>query len=239
MFSHRSDLSDRPTASRRRGAVGGFAVAVALALALVTGCSAPAEPDGSVTGQPSSLVDSSGSASSAETSPDAPALPPAGDADVVDNVVGAPAASASTPIRIEIPAIGVDSDLIGLGLKSDGTMEVPAEGFPGGWYDGSPTPGELGPSIITGHVDWAGSPGIFYRLRELSSGDSVIVSREDDTVQTFTISDVEQYPKAEFPTTSVYGDIDYPGLRLITCGGAFDNGAGSYDDNIVVYAALT
>ncbi|MCZ4076998.1 hypothetical protein O1W68_03500 [Rhodococcus sp. H36-A4] len=123
-------MSDRPTASRRRGAVGGLAVAVALALALVTGCSAPAEPDGSVVGQPSSLVDSSGSASSAETSPDAPALPPAGDADVVDTVVGAPAVSASTPIRIEIPAIGVDSDLIGLGLESDGTMEVPAAGFP-------------------------------------------------------------------------------------------------------------
>jgi hypothetical protein len=37
----------------------------------------------------------------------------------------------------------------------------------------------------------------------------------------------------------VYGPLDHAGLRLVTCGGAFDRTERSYRDNIIVYAALT
>ena len=77
------------------------------------------------------------------------------------------------------------------------------------------------------------------RLRELASGDSITVTREDGSVTVFVATDIRQYPKAEFPTQTVYGDIDHAGLRLITCGGAFDSSASSYDDNIIAYAALS
>lgn len=225
MFSHhRSGRGARSAAPRFRGAAGGLASAVALALALalalITGCGTSADTNGSTSGQ---TVSSAAPAEEAQ-----PVQPP----------VGAPPLAASTPVRIEIPSIGVDSDLIGLGLEPDGTMEVPRGGFPGGWYTGSPTPGEMGPSVIAGHVDWGGSPGVFSRLTELSGGESVVVSRADGSVATFSVSVVEQYPKSEFPTGSVYGDIDHAGLRLITCGGDFDSDAASYDDNIVVYAGL-
>lgn len=125
---------------------------------------------------------------------------------------------------------------MGLGLQPDGSMEVPPGGFPAGWYTGSPTPGQLGPSIVAGHVDWDGSPGVFYRLRELEQGDDVTVVSQDGNTVRFVVSAVEQYPKDAFPTDKVYGDIDHPGLRLITCGGQFDSDISSYDDNIVVYA---
>ena len=52
------------------------------------------------------------------------------------------------------------------------------------------------------------------------------------------MTQVEEYPKDEFPTDVVYGDLDHAGLRLITCGGSFDREARSYDDNIVVFADL-
>ncbi|KJV04751.1 sortase-like protein [Rhodococcus sp. PML026] len=143
---------------------------------------------------------------------------------------------ASPPERIEIDAIGVDSDVMDLGLNPDGAMEVPPGGFPAGWYTGSPVPGQLGPSIVAGHVDWAGSPGVFYRLRELEQGDDVSVTAEDGSTVRFVVSAVEQYPKDAFPTQKVYGDLDHPGLRLITCGGQFDSDVASYEDNIVVYA---
>ena len=67
--------------------------------------------------------------------------------------VGPTPMASSTPIRVQIPAIGVDSELMELGLQADGTMEVPPGGFPAGWYTGAPTPGELGPAVIAGHVD--------------------------------------------------------------------------------------
>jgi sortase (surface protein transpeptidase) len=145
--------------------------------------------------------------------------------------------SKSTPIRLQIPAIGVDSKLMALGLNADGTMEVPPVGFPAGWYTGAPTPGELGPAIIAGHVDWTG-PAVFYKLHDLKLDDQVSVTREDGSVAVFRVTRVEQVPKNAFPTALVYGDISFAGLRLITCGGLFNKKIGHYVDNIIVFATF-
>jgi sortase (surface protein transpeptidase) len=144
----------------------------------------------------------------------------------------------SSPVRLRIPAIGVDSELMTLGLQADGSLEVPPEGFPAGWYTGGPTPGELGPAIIAGHVDWAGSPGVFFSLREMAPGDEIRVERADGSTALFRVRSIQQFPKDAFPTEAVYIDMDHAGLRLITCGGSFDRQARSYTDNIVVFADL-
>ncbi|WP_241248960.1 class F sortase [Rhodococcus sp. X156] len=144
----------------------------------------------------------------------------------------------SAPVRLQIPSIGVDSALMDLGLQPDGTMQVPPTGFPAGWYTGAPTPGEQGPAVLAGHVDWAGSPGVFHELRSVRPGAEVAISRADGTVATFRVSQVEQHDKDAFPTGLVYGNLDRAGLRLITCGGSFDEQASSYRDNIVVFADL-
>ncbi|MDQ1701539.1 MAG: hypothetical protein QOF57_791, partial [Frankiaceae bacterium] len=132
----------------------------------------------------------------------------------------------------------VDSSLMPLGLAADGSLEVPPSGFPAGWFTGGPTPGETGPAVIAGHVDMNGSAGVFYELRRVRAGDSVLVSRADGTTATFRVSSVATYPKKAFPTDLVYGNLDHAGLRLITCGGAFDRSARSYTDNIIVFADL-
>jgi hypothetical protein len=139
----------------------------------------------------------------------------------------------SVPLRLLIPAIGVNTPLMDLGQKSDGTLQVPPSGFPAGWYTGAPTPGQLGPAIIVGHIDWNG-PGVFFRLHALRPGDEVTVTRTDGSRPVFRVSRVAQFPKSAFPTTLVYGNINHPGLRLITCGGSFTSG--SYVDDIVVFA---
>ena len=144
----------------------------------------------------------------------------------------------SAPVRLRIPAIEVDSDVMALGLRGDGTLDVPPEGFPAGWYTGGPTPGELGPAIIAGHVNWAGSHGVFFSLGELERGEEIYIEREDGSTAVFHVQAVQQFPKDQFPTEAVYADIDHAGLRLITCGGSFDQQARSYRDNIVVFAEL-
>ena len=150
--------------------------------------------------------------------------------------------SRSVPVRVQIPAVGVDSGvdsgLLDLGLQADGSLEVPPDGASAGWYTDAPTPGELGPAIIAAHVDWQGEPGVFYDLRNVKPGNEVEVTREDGAIAVFRVSRVEQFPKGAFPTDVVYGDIDHAGLRLITCGGSFDRQARSYEDNIVVFAEL-
>ena len=159
---------------------------------------------------------------------------------VVPSTVAPPAVEAahmskSTPVRVQIPAIGVDSRLMDLGLRADGTMEVPPHGFPAGWYTGGPTPGELGPAIIAGHVDWTG-PAVFYNLHNLKPDDLVTVIRKDGSVAVFRVTLVEEFPKNKFPTELVYGNIDFAGLRLITCGGVWNPKIGHYEDNIVAFA---
>ncbi|ORM36109.1 class F sortase [Williamsia sp. 1135] len=156
----------------------------------------------------------------------------------VDPAVSNAGLTKSVPSRIEIPSIGVDSSLMDLGLDAEGALQVPEAGFPAGWYTGAPTPGEKGPSVIAGHVDWAGSPGVFYELRNLKPGAEIAVTRQDGSIAQFEVTDVRAFPKDEFPTDLVYGTLDYAGLRLVTCGGAFDETANSYDDNIVAFAKL-
>jgi hypothetical protein len=146
----------------------------------------------------------------------------------------------SEPTELWIPHIGARSSLIPLGLNKDGTIEVPPVEQPmqAGWYSLAPTPGEVGPAVILGHVDGNRQPGIFYRLRELAPGDEVEISRMDGSVAGFVVRKVDQVDKDQFPTEAVYGETADPELRLITCGGRFDRTAHSYVDNIIVYATL-
>jgi LPXTG-site transpeptidase (sortase) family protein len=167
-----------------------------------------------------------------------PVSPPTGAAASPTDATSTSALSASAPTRLRIPAIDVDSGLIALGLRADGTMEVPPDGRTAGWYTESPTPGERGPAVLAAHVDWNREKGVFYDLRELRPGDDVTVKRKDGIHATFRVSRVAQYPKDRFPTDEVYGDVEGSQLRLITCGGDFNPDARSYRDNIVVYADL-
>lgn len=148
----------------------------------------------------------------------------------------------SPPVSLSIPSLGVTSPMLTLGLNSDGSVEVPSLDDPdskAGWYKGSPTPGAIGPAIVLGHIDSKKyGPGVFYKIGSLSPGQEVDVTRNDGTVAVFKIDGVRSYPKDQFPTKDVYGNIDHAGLRLITCGGTFDPNKGSYESNIVVYASL-
>jgi hypothetical protein len=92
------------------------------------------------------------------------------------------------------------------------------------------------PAVVAGHVDWDGRPGVFSKLRDLKPNDSVWVARKDGSEALFRVLLLQEYPKDAFPTSAVYGNIGYAGLRLITCGGSFDRQVHSYRDKIVVFA---
>lgn len=147
----------------------------------------------------------------------------------------------SAPTHIEVPAIGVSSDLPTIGLKPDREIETPpfARDSSAYWLDVSPTPGQLGPSTIIGHVDSAQyGPEVFFKLGALKQRDTISVTRADGIVAEFQVEKTVEYPKAEFPTQAVYGNLDHAGLRLITCGGLFDAAQHNYESNIVVFASL-
>jgi hypothetical protein len=143
----------------------------------------------------------------------------------------------SRPVYLSIPAIGVHTQLVRLGLTAQGTLQVPPSTSVAGWYTGSPRPGQVGSAVIAGHIDSFLGPGVFFRLRLLRPGDRVYVRRAGGKLAVFRVYAERMYAKDRFPTRQVYGPAPDPELRLITCGGIFDPATGSYLGNVVVYAS--
>src|SRR5690606_4534388 len=144
----------------------------------------------------------------------------------------------SVPVRLRIPAIGVDTPVIRLGLAADGTVEVPpiTADDRAGWYRYSPPPGSTGPSVILGHVTVGDhGHGVFRRLGRRRGGDRMEARPENGTAPRFTVRSVRSVAKADFPTEAVYGAVGRPELRLITCGGPRSGGA--YRGNAIAFAA--
>jgi Sortase domain len=148
----------------------------------------------------------------------------------------------SPPVSVAIPAIGVDSKLLHLGKNANGTIAVPsltARVSRAAWYKYSPTPGQIGTSVIEGHVDTYQGPAIFFRLGALRPGDRIVVRLADGVTAIFRVTGVRQYLKSRFPAKVIYGATDYAALHLITCGGAFDYATHHYLSSTVVFASLT
>jgi hypothetical protein len=152
-----------------------------------------------------------------------------------------PSLPRSLPMSVAIPAIGVNSKLLRLGVNADGTMQVPSlttSADLAAWYKYSATPGQIGASVIEGHVDSYRGPAVFFRLGALRPGDTVDVTLADGITAIFRVTGVREYLKSNFPAKSIYGASAYAALRLITCGGTFDYATGHYLSSTVVFASL-
>ena len=153
-----------------------------------------------------------------------------------------PSLKRSLPVSVDIPAIGVDSKLLHLGINSDGMIQVPSlytRSDEAAWYKYSVTPGQIGASVIEGHVDGYSRPAVFFRLGALRPGDRIDVTLADGITAVFRVTGVRGYLKSSFPAKTVYGAAGYAALHLITCGGAFDHATGHYLGSTVVFASLT
>jgi Sortase domain len=153
-----------------------------------------------------------------------------------------PSLRRSPPVSIDIPAIGARSSLLHLGVNADGTIQVPSVNSrvsEAAWYKYSATPGQIGASVIEGHVDTYHGPAVFFRLGGLHPGDSVDVRLADGVTAIFRVTGVRRYLKSRFPAKTIYGATEHAALRLITCGGPFDYATGHYLSSTVVFASLT
>ncbi len=145
----------------------------------------------------------------------------------------------ATPTVIRIPRVSIEASFEeSLGLNPDRTIAVPDGYDTVGWYQYSPTPGELGPAVVLGHVDSQDGPAVFFSLGQLRAGDDIYIERADGSTAHFVVTHLEREAQDAFPTQAVYGDIDHAGLRLITCSGEFIRGEQRYTHNLIVFARL-
>jgi hypothetical protein len=173
----------------------------------------------------------------------APPVPPAWEARASAHgsvaVTTARPLTRSVPRLIWIPTIKVWAQLEARGLRPNGTARLPSLSHPlfASWFDRGPAPGQRGTAAIFGHVDSQKvGPAVFYKLGLLRPGDLVYVTLDDRAVAIFRVYALAMYRKASFPTAVVYRYTRWPTLRLITCGGPFDQRTHHYLSNVVAFA---
>jgi hypothetical protein len=139
-----------------------------------------------------------------------------------------------TPQKLVIVKLDVGAPIEAVGVARDGALDVPADPDRLGWWIGSALPGDRrGTVLIAGHVDTArDGKGALYRLESLAMGARVDVRAGDRTIA-YRVTARRSYAKSRLPK-ELYRRDTAPQLALVTCGGAFRNGA--YDHNVVVYA---
>ena len=153
-----------------------------------------------------------------------------------------PSLRRSLPVAVDIPAIGVHARLLRLGVNRNGTLQVPSlttRASEAAWYKYSATPGQIGSSVIEGHVDTIRGPAVFFRLGALRPGNRIDVRLADGITAVFRVTGVRRYVKSHFPAKVIYRTRGFAALHLITCGGAFNYKTRNYLSSIVVFAALT
>ncbi|HSS60120.1 MAG TPA: sortase [Candidatus Limnocylindrales bacterium] len=141
-----------------------------------------------------------------------------------------------TPSRLRIPAIGVDAWIGAVGLRSDGSMDVPDNLWTASWLDGSPRPGQAGNAVIAGHRG-VGSPALFSHLESLRPGDKIYVSDAAGNQVVFVVSGVASMDLSPSTQLAVFGPTSTRELVLITCFGRYIPSTRTYDHRLVVVAS--
>ncbi len=156
----------------------------------------------------------------------------------------APATASPAPaplVRLLIPAIGVNAAIESVGVRPDGAMETPGQ-HPWndvGWYSGGPRPGERGSAVIAGHLDRpGGNPAVFWRLRDLHVGDTVLVVDAHGKTLRFHVTRMLYYPPQAAPVQDIFGNTAGSFLNLTTCAGDWIPTQHQTALRLVVYASL-
>ncbi len=140
------------------------------------------------------------------------------------------------PVRLQIRGLGVTASIDPVGVGSDGSMVIPADGRRIGWYRFGPAPGAVaGSAVLAGHVDTREQgPGALFNLRRLGVGDQIEVTRQDGSLIRYRVIAKQTIVKQRLPTESLFARDGSPRLVVITCGGPFVPELGHYSDNVVV-----
>ncbi|MEU3463922.1 class F sortase [Streptomyces sp. NPDC006733] len=175
-----------------------------------------------------------------DAAPPAPAAAARATAPAAAPPAGAAPLPASRPTLLTIPGIGVSAPFTPLHIGKSGKLDPPPADNSNlvGWYEDGPSPGESGNSIVAGHVDTRTGPAVFFLLDMVKPGSTAEITRADGTVAKFKVDSVEVFSKDHFPDERVYADTPNAQLRIITCGGAYDQTKKDYTDNVVVFAHL-
>lgn len=142
------------------------------------------------------------------------------------------------PMRLKIPAIGIDTSIESLGLTPQGDMDAPAGPDNVGWYKYGAIPGDSGSAVLDGHVVGPrGEEGVLFNLHKLQVGDTISVIDGKSQIISFTVREIRSYNQGE-QHSEVFSAQDKPHLNIITCSGDWSPSQHHYLERLVVFTDL-
>ena len=155
------------------------------------------------------------------------------------NQLSATSTAPLTPVRLAIPAIGVEATVEQVGLKADGSMATPSNFENVAWYSLGAKPGAPGNAVIDGHVNNAlTKAGVFEHLSSLTLGDALIVTDSSGNKLSYVVVGTQAYAANAAPDGAIFATSGPSQLVLITCDGQWDTANHQFDKRLVVTARL-
>ena len=152
-----------------------------------------------------------------------------------------PQGQPTSPYRLLISSIGVETEVETVGVLRDGDLATPSLSpwDDVGWYAAGPRPGAVGSAVIDGHLDRpGGSPAVFWKLHDLHVGDSVVIVDAAGGTERFRVTRIVLYPPRQAPLQKIFGDESGSYLNLITCAGDWIASQHQTALRLVVYTTL-
>jgi hypothetical protein len=167
---------------------------------------------------------------------------PARSAKVVPDKPGA-------PVTVIVADHHVQAPVSANHLNADGSLYVPPDPRDVSWSSQDAAPGTgRGTIIVTGHVNYGGTPGAVSDLSDYRVGPVITLVLADGRRLKYAVAappievnkdQVGPRRQELFDQSHSYGLAGRPRsgrLLLLSCGGVFDNATGHYESNIFVYA---
>ncbi|TWT27318.1 sortase [Planomicrobium sp. CPCC 101110] len=142
------------------------------------------------------------------------------------------------PARIEIPSIKAKAEIEATGILENGEMGVPEDVDEVGWFEPGFKVGAKGHAVLAGHVDSLTGPAVFYDLKKMKIGETVILRDRDGREMVFKVTEMVSYETDEAPIEEIFGSSGKRMINLITCTGDFNRKIGSHEERLVVSAEL-
>jgi len=137
--------------------------------------------------------------------------------------------------RLQIPSIGVDAVVGAVGLRADGSMDVPDNLWTSSWWAGGPRPGQPGNAVIAGHRG-VGTPALFSHLERVQPGDWIYVSDEAGNELIYVVTRIASLDLSNSTRAAVFQTGPASQLVVVTCFGNYIASARTYDHRLVVFA---
>lgn len=143
------------------------------------------------------------------------------------------------PKKINIPSANIEGYIQKVGVDQKKQVAVPNNIHIAGWFTESVRPGQLGLSIIDGHVTGPTADGIFKNLLGVKPGATYTIEFGNGSTKTFEVLTVKEVPVNQAASVVFSQEPKQSHqVNLVTCSGPFNRAANQYENRVIVTSKL-